>query len=135
MRNDPDPTLSTISDPHRHLIPDAAHLGLLLSFSLYSTLSLLLPGLERCTPFLLPTPRRSPKHHRPAPLVRAASKTPSFQVALAHAVHGPLQVWASSQLGRAFAAYRCNQDSFRALLCFSLILDLPLSISELCLLP
>lgn len=37
-------------------------------------------------PFLLQKPRRSPEHRRPTPLVRAASKSPSFHVA--HVVHG-----------------------------------------------
>ena len=84
------------------------------------------PSLEHRSPFLLPTPRGSPKHHHPTPLVRSALKTPKKpRRCTSHmAIASLALVFVEKDL------YRLYWASSVCLLVFFFVLDHLLSISE-----
>jgi len=83
-------------------VSDVAHLAsypLSLSFPCNRPLPPHYPASNAAPHFSCRRHTDGPKHHRPMPLVRATSKTPSFHIA--HGMHRPSQVWTSSQLERS----------------------------------
>ena len=88
-----------------------------------------------CPPISLT--RGSPETRRPPPQVRAASKSPSSHVA--HVVHGPQLVEPQSGLYPRWEMLlqyiALIKQSFRTFLCVLFVLDLPLPIPLLLLLP
>jgi len=105
-----------------------------LSFSLCSAPPPSRPSLEHRSPFLLPTPRGSPKHHHPTPLVRGALKTPKKpRRCTSHTSY-----MAIASLALLFVEkdlYRLDWASSVRLLVFFFVLDPPLSISGIPLSP